>query len=220
MWGRFVHVAASTGPLGPSTHPPQNETRAAKRSTLYQRNPSSCAPASVGDGRGHEEGVQIRVSMCDVLEQQPKLGRCRRLKLTLHADDSVRPFGRIVPDPPPPDRLRERRPQHDVHPRQGPSGERLAANLTSTPKLYVDSIDVARGEIPDGELSEARMQVAVEHRSRLTDCRRRPTHLCDCEPGFEQLAHRRPRSVESTNSCRVGSDEHAQLPRSWTALAH
>ena len=84
-----------------------------------------------------------------------------------------------------PDRLRERRPQYDVHPRQGPRGERLAANATSTPKLYVESVDLARGEIPDSELSEVRTQVAVEHRSGLTNCRRRPTRLCDREPRFE-----------------------------------
>ena len=68
--------------------------------------------------------------------------------------------------------------------------QRLATDSTALAQVDVQVVDVGRGQISDRSGTEVRVEIAVQHRSGLANCGRRPACLCDCEPPFEQLPHR------------------------------
>jgi hypothetical protein len=85
------------------------------------------------------------------------------------------------------------------------SRERFAADTAAPPKLHIDSVDRREGDVAGSDVAEMWVEVTVENRAGLMDRGWRPTRLGDREPGFEQLAHRRP---EADRAGRTDAGDH------------
>ena len=133
----------------------------------------------------------------DVGEQGAELGGRRWVELGVGDDDAVgvlvRGCPRSIPSAAPartPSAARHGR-RASVPDDSGPPRCRRGA------KRRVDGVDHCRGDFADGELTEVRVEIAVEHGAGLADRGRRPRHRAIANHASKQLA-----DVERTPTAR------------------
>jgi hypothetical protein len=97
--------------------------------------------------------------------------------------------------------------QHDVHPMHRPRRQRATVRSAGAQQVPVEVVDVDGGHVVHRQMTEQRLEVALDHAAVLAQRRRRPGRRGMGQPVVQQISDRaRPQPGVAGLV-----DEHSQL---------
>jgi hypothetical protein len=221
-----------------------------RRSLLVDVAPSKgkqLAPTGTRRDREPEVAVKRRILSPRPSEQHRHLVRSRRADLGRRHPRGRRTRCLVQPDPVPPHGLCERPVEHAVDAGHGSRGERAVVSATSPQEVGVEVVDVRGGELGEIEVTEVRLDVAVDDGSRMAHRGSRPACGRGPEPLIEKVSKRpgpdpspaglgdevlelptgealgamdRPAEPPGAPRLRIGAEIDPELPGVGTGKAH
>jgi hypothetical protein len=125
--------------------------------------------AAPGAGRcGQPQvGGEVGIAVLDVGEEPVDLVGRGRAHLGRGDPRWGRGVGGVEPHPLPAHRLGECPVQHDMNPVHGARGQRSAIAAAATQEVLIEVVDVKRGQLVDGEVTQVGLEVMLDDAARL-----------------------------------------------------